>query len=97
MLKDEARHDYAVIDVRRNDHGVHWFLFFFRFVVGSLCIQGGHVRGSSQVPAQTFHDDLVQFFDKYGQTKHVIFYCTRSRGRGPRCAGWYEITNFSGV
>ena len=27
MLKDEARHDYAVIDVRRNDHGVHWFLF----------------------------------------------------------------------
>ena len=27
MMKDETKHDYAVIDVRRNDHDVRWFLF----------------------------------------------------------------------
>lgn len=72
MMQDTARNDYAVIDVRRNDHS------------------GGHVRGSSQVPAQTFHDNLPQFFEEYGQKEYVIFYCTSSRGRGPRCAGWYQ-------
>ncbi|KAF8626489.1 hypothetical protein AX17_006545 [Amanita inopinata Kibby_2008] len=64
--------DYAVVDVRRNDHA------------------GGHVRGSHQCPAQTFHNDLPQFFDKFKNTEKVIFYCGSSNGRGPRCAGWYQ-------
>ncbi|TFK68339.1 S-adenosyl-L-methionine-dependent methyltransferase [Pluteus cervinus] len=64
--------DYAVIDVRRNDHG------------------GGHVRASHQWPAQTFHNELAKFYEEFGNTKEVIFYCGSSNGRGPRCAGWYQ-------
>jgi arsenical-resistance protein 2 len=22
--------------------------------------------------------------------KHVVFHCSSSQGRGPRCAGWYQ-------
>ncbi|KAF8631470.1 hypothetical protein AX15_002383 [Amanita polypyramis BW_CC] len=68
----EEKMEYAVIDVRRNDHA------------------GGHVRGSHQWPAQTFYDDLPRFFEKFKDTKKVVFYCGSSQGRGPRCAGWYQ-------
>lgn len=64
--------DFAVIDVRRDDHG------------------GGHIRGSDNWLAQSFHDDLPAFLAKYCHTSRVIFYCTSSSGRGPRCAGWYQ-------
>jgi ubiquinone/menaquinone biosynthesis C-methylase UbiE/rhodanese-related sulfurtransferase len=74
LIRDNTKTiaDYAVIDVRRNDHG------------------GGHVRGSYQCNAETFYDELATFFDKFGNTKQVIFYCGSSTGRGPRCAGWYQ-------
>ncbi|KAF8896114.1 S-adenosyl-L-methionine-dependent methyltransferase [Infundibulicybe gibba] len=74
LIRDKSKNEsgYAVIDVRRNDHG------------------GGHVRGSHQWAAQTFYDDLPKFFEKFGNTKEVIFYCGSSAGRGPRCAGWYQ-------
>ncbi|KAI8808221.1 Rhodanese-like domain-containing protein [Cladochytrium replicatum] len=51
---------------------------------------GGHVRGSANHHAQSFHDDLHQIVDKYASVPMVIFYCNSSRGRGPRCAGWYQ-------
>jgi len=51
---------------------------------------GGHVRGSHQCPAQTFYDDLPAFYERFGHTKRVAFYCGSSAGRGPRCAGWYQ-------
>ncbi|KAH9978361.1 NAD(P)-binding protein [Russula compacta] len=59
---------------------------------------GGHVRNSTQCPAQTFYDDLPSFFKKFGQTSKVIFYCGSSNGRAPRCAGWYQdCLNDNGV
>lgn len=74
LIRDNTKTvaDYAVIDVRKNDHG------------------GGHVRGSYQYYAETFYDELPSFFEKFGNTKQVIFYCGSSKGRGPRCAGWYQ-------
>jgi len=75
FIRDETKlpsKDYAVIDVRRNDH------------------EGGHVRGSYQWAAQTFYDDLPAFYEKFKETKEVIFYCQSSNGRGPRCAAWYQ-------
>jgi len=51
---------------------------------------GGHVRGSAQWPAQSFYDDLPSFFEQYRNKEKVVFYCSSSRGRGPRCAGWYQ-------
>ncbi|KAF4613837.1 hypothetical protein D9613_008096 [Agrocybe pediades] len=64
--------DFAVIDVRRNDHA------------------GGHVRGSHNVHAQTFYDELPEVYQKFKDVPKVIFYCQSSNGRGPRCAGWYQ-------
>ncbi|KAH9481820.1 Arsenite methyltransferase [Psilocybe cubensis] len=64
--------EFAVIDVRRNDHA------------------GGHVRGSHNHHAQTFFDELPAFYERFKDTKKVIFYCQSSNGRGPRCAGWYQ-------
>jgi len=72
LIRNGSRSDYAIIDVRRNDHA------------------GGHVRGSYQWPAQTFYDDLDDFYKKFKDTEKVIFYCSSSNGRGPRCAGWYQ-------
>jgi arsenite methyltransferase len=95
FLRDPTKtgSDYAVIDVRRNDHAVRPM---FRYNLPVFCseggiknIQGGHIRGSYQWPAQTFYDDLPGFFEKFGNTEQVIFYCGSSSGRGPRCAGWY--------
>ncbi|KAJ3497787.1 hypothetical protein NLJ89_g10301 [Agrocybe chaxingu] len=51
---------------------------------------GGHVRGSHNWAAQTFHDDLPAFYEQFKETSRVIFYCQSSNGRGPRSAGWYQ-------
>ncbi|KAH7908531.1 S-adenosyl-L-methionine-dependent methyltransferase [Hygrophoropsis aurantiaca] len=51
---------------------------------------GGHVRGSTQCPAQTFYDDLPSFYSKFSTVERVVFYCNSSGGRGPRCAAWYQ-------
>jgi arsenite methyltransferase len=67
-----AEREYAIIDVRRNDHA------------------GGHVAGSIQRHAQTFYDELASFHDEFGTKKKVVFYCSSSNGRGPRCAGWFQ-------
>ncbi|ETW80153.1 hypothetical protein HETIRDRAFT_322938, partial [Heterobasidion irregulare TC 32-1] len=72
LVRDKTRKDFAVIDVRRNDHA------------------GGHVRSSYQCPAQTFYDDLPEFYQRFKEVEKVVFYCGSSNGRGPRCAGWYR-------
>ncbi|KAG1861334.1 S-adenosyl-L-methionine-dependent methyltransferase [Suillus subluteus] len=51
---------------------------------------GGHVLGSIQWRADAFAGSLDKFYDEYGKTKQVIFYCGSSRGRGSRCAAWYQ-------
>jgi hypothetical protein len=51
---------------------------------------GGHVVGSFQRPAETFYDELDAFHEEFGGRKVVVFYCSSSSGRGPRCAAWYQ-------
>ncbi|KAG2337698.1 S-adenosyl-L-methionine-dependent methyltransferase [Suillus weaverae] len=51
---------------------------------------GGHVLGSVQWRADLFASSLDRFYDEYGKTKQVIFYCGSSKGRGSRCAAWYQ-------
>jgi len=51
---------------------------------------GGHILRSIQWRADTFAGSLDKFYDEYGKTKQVIFYCGSSRGRGSRCAAWYQ-------
>ena len=93
LIRRSTQSDYAVIDVRRNDHAVSYMPFRLFPNLSEMVDdrQGGHVRGSSQWPAQTFYDDLDQFYEKFKNVGKVIFYCNRSNGRGPRCAGWWAI------
>ena len=94
LIRHSSQSEYAVIDVRRNDHAVSHFdsvpalvvIIFIYFLI--FYWQGGHVRGSYQWPAQTFFDDLDGFYEKFKDVEKVIFYCASSNGRGPRCAGW---------
>ncbi|KAG1823750.1 S-adenosyl-L-methionine-dependent methyltransferase [Suillus subaureus] len=51
---------------------------------------GGHVLRSIQWRADAFAGSLHKFYDEYGKTNKVIFYCGSSKGRGPRCAAWYQ-------
>jgi SAM-dependent methyltransferase/rhodanese-related sulfurtransferase len=51
---------------------------------------GGHVLRSVQWRADAFASSLNKFYDEYGKTKQVIFYCGSSKGRGSRCAAWYQ-------
>jgi len=85
--------EFVVIDVRRGDHGVCILSLatsFSNFLM-PVRLKGGHVRGSDNWAAQTFYDDLPAFYEKYKDTSKVIFYCSKSNGRGPRCAGWYAF------
>lgn len=98
LKKDPASSTkFAVIDVRRGDHGVCILslatqaLNFLK--LEPFCLKGGHVRGSDNWAAQTFYDDLPAFYEKYKDTPRVIFYCSKSNGRGPRCAGWYGFSH----
>jgi len=94
LKKDPAAStEFAVIDVRRGDHGVCILLLATRALIflklEPFRLKGGHIRGSDNWAAQTFYDDLPAFYEKYKDTTRVIFYCSKSNGRGPRCAGWY--------
>jgi arsenite methyltransferase len=52
--------------------------------------EGGHVAGSFQRHAQTFYDNLDSFHREFGGRRRLVFYCSSSKGRGPRCGGWYQ-------
>ena len=69
-----AAHTTLVIDVRRTDHG------------------GGTLPRSLNLPAQSFHGGACATLRDLcvrGGVRRVVFTCASSRGRGPRCAGWF--------
>ncbi|RGP78886.1 oxidoreductase [Fusarium longipes] len=77
MMKDSKNivgRDYVLIDLRRTDH------------------EGGTIRGSINLPAQNLYPTtktLYRLFKSAGVQK-VIWYCSSSRGRGSRAAGWFK-------
>lgn len=59
------------------------------------------IPNAINLPAQTFHQTLptlMPILSQYVETlnraddrySHVVFHCSSSNGRGPRCAAWYE-------
>ncbi|KAK6540209.1 hypothetical protein TWF694_009026 [Orbilia ellipsospora] len=53
--------------------------------------EGGSVKGSINLPAQTLYPTiptLYQIFKAAG-VKELIWYCGSCGGRGPRAAGWF--------
>ncbi|KAJ4287333.1 hypothetical protein N0V90_012731 [Kalmusia sp. IMI 367209] len=53
--------------------------------------EGGTVKGSLNLPAQSFYLNRAVLHDlcKRAGVKQVAFYCGSSSGRGPRCSGWF--------
>ncbi|PMD20829.1 Rhodanese-like protein [Hyaloscypha hepaticicola] len=54
--------------------------------------EGGTIKTSLNLPAQSFYQTRKTLFDllERGGFKKVIFYCGASNGRGPRCAAWMQ-------
>ncbi len=48
------------------------------------------VKTAINIPAQSFYMIRSNWLNLLGQIPLVIFYCSSSSGRGPRCAGWYQ-------
>ncbi|KAL6852571.1 hypothetical protein ACO1O0_007117 [Amphichorda felina] len=77
MLKDKgsaAGEDYVIVDLRRTDY------------------EGGTIRGSLNLPAQSLYPTLPALYSlfKAAKIRRVIWYCSSSRGRGTRAAGWFD-------
>ncbi|KAH6637991.1 Rhodanese-like domain-containing protein [Boeremia exigua] len=71
--RETSSSDYILIDLRRNDH------------------EGGTIRGSINLPAQSLYPTiptLYTLFKSAGLCK-IIWYCSSSKGRGNRAAGWF--------
>ncbi|KFA51251.1 hypothetical protein S40293_05107 [Stachybotrys chartarum IBT 40293] len=68
-----TRPDFVLIDLRRNDH------------------EGGTIRGSINLPAQSLYPSIPALYGilKEAGVHKVIWYCSSSRGRGTRAAGWF--------
>jgi len=75
--------DYIVVDVRRTD------LDESDAVV---------LPNAINLPAQSFHQTLPNVLAVLQNVPKVVFHCVSSRGRGTRCAAWYQdILNERGV
>jgi len=48
------------------------------------------VKTAINIPAQSFYVTRANWLKLLGDIPLVIFYCSSSNGRGPRCAGWYQ-------
>ena len=70
---DSSSRDFVLVDLRGNDY------------------QGGTIRGAINLPAQSLYPTiptLYYLFKCAGQRK-IIWYCSSSKGRGTRAAGWF--------
>lgn len=71
-----------IIDVRRTDY------------------EGGAIRGSLNIPAQGFWWNRGMLYELAykADMEWVVFTCSSSNGRGPRCAAWFleHVRNTAG-
>ncbi|KAM0443736.1 hypothetical protein ACHAPV_009219 [Trichoderma viride] len=77
MMKDSesvAAKDFLLIDLRRTDY------------------EGGTIRGSINLPAQSLYPTIPTLYSlfKAAGLRKIIWYCSSSRGRGSRAAGWFR-------
>ncbi|CAH0027530.1 unnamed protein product [Clonostachys rhizophaga] len=83
MIKNSnniAGRNYVLVDLRRTDHEV------------SSERVGGTIRGSINLPAQSLYPTIPTLYSlfKAAGVHKIIWYCSSSRGRGSRAAGWFK-------
>ncbi|KAF2687104.1 Rhodanese-like protein [Lentithecium fluviatile CBS 122367] len=73
MKQSQAGRDFVLVDLRRNDH------------------EGGTIRGSINLPAQSLYPMISTLYTlfKAAGVKKIVWYCSSSKGRGNRAAGWF--------
>ncbi|GHJ89542.1 hypothetical protein NliqN6_5944 [Naganishia liquefaciens] len=75
MTSKVAGKEFIVVDVRRTD----------------IAEPDDHIiKQAINLPAQTFYQTLPGIFSVLSDVPEVIFHCSSSNGRGPRCAAWYQ-------
>ncbi|KLU91685.1 hypothetical protein MAPG_10203 [Magnaporthiopsis poae ATCC 64411] len=92
------KRDFLLVDLRRVDHEVRHISPFLNlstpFGPGNIDThpQGGTIRGSINLPAQSLYPAITTLYSvlKAAGVRKVIWYCSSSRGRGPRAAGWFS-------
>jgi arsenical-resistance protein 2 len=47
------------------------------------------IPGAINIPAQSIAASATTLVDVLSHIDLVVFYCSQSKGRGPRAAGWY--------
>ncbi|KAL7409992.1 hypothetical protein BDY24DRAFT_344543 [Mrakia frigida] len=67
--------DWIVVDVRRTDIEAPNDYF---------------IPSAVNLAAQTFYQTLPALYPMLSKIPLVIFHCSSSAGRGPRCAAWYQ-------
>ncbi|KAK1920602.1 hypothetical protein DB88DRAFT_503073 [Papiliotrema laurentii] len=75
LLHDSSSDSVIVVDVRRTD--IEDPMAFL-------------ISNAINLPAQTFFHTLPAVIPLFQRYSHVVFHCSSSQGRGPRCAAWYE-------
>ncbi|KAH8688905.1 Rhodanese-like domain-containing protein [Phaeosphaeriaceae sp. PMI808] len=76
MIKRSAEtpnRDYVLVDLRRNDY------------------EGGTIRNSINLPAQSLYPTMPTLYTLFKDAglRKIIWYCSSSKGRGTRAAGWF--------
>ncbi|KAJ5611604.1 Rhodanese-like protein [Penicillium herquei] len=76
-----AGRDFVLVDLRRTDSEV----------IANHVTQGGTIRGSLNLPAQTIYSSLPTLYTVLsgGDVKQVVWYCGSCGGRGTRAAAWF--------
>lgn len=86
--------DFLVIDVRRTDVDVRPIFKVPWYCRASLPaifrLPQAVIPGAVNLPAQTFYPLLPTLTTLLEKIPIIIFHCSSSLGRAPRCAGWLE-------
>ncbi|EHA55179.1 hypothetical protein MCOR27_007500 [Pyricularia oryzae] len=69
-----AKRDFVLVDLRRTD------------------LVGGMIRGSINLPAQSLYPTIPALYSlfKAAGLRKIVWFCSSSRGRGNRAAGWFS-------
>ncbi|EHA25716.1 hypothetical protein ASPNIDRAFT_43869 [Aspergillus niger ATCC 1015] len=87
----------AAIGIRREEV-LHWFRSgrqagrdFILVDLRRADFEGGTIRGSINLPAQTLYPMIPTIYSLLSQSpvKEVVWYCGSSKGRGVRAASWF--------
>jgi arsenical-resistance protein 2 len=76
----QAGKDYVLVDLRRNDHEVSCWTVSLTGIVTVIVLtmkQGGTIKGSLNLPAQSLYYSLPTVYNllRAGGVKYIIWYC----------------------